>query len=405
MKLTQKSVDGLELPAGKSDHIFWDDELRGFGVRMRAGGSKSFIVQYERHGATRRMSIGATSKLTLSQARAAAKGALAKVVQGQDPQADKKQERTVGAFKSVADDFIRFQEGKGRRASTIYQTKLYLGYCKPLHDLPMTAIRRSDVATILSSISTNHGPYSADRARAALSKFFAWAMANGMVESNPVIGTNTHAPDNSEDAGRSLTDSEIAEIWNAAGTAGDYGRIVRLAFLTGMRRGEIAGLQWDEIQGDMICLPGSRTKNHAAFNIPLVPMAIDVIAACSSAQQADRKFVFGKPRSKDGFTGYSKAKSQLDAKLTGVAAWRFHDIRHTVSTQLHEVCGVPPHVVEAVLNHVSGAKGGVAGRYNHAAYDEQKRDALEAWASRIKVILAQANGANVSSIRRKKGVA
>jgi len=105
--------------------------------------------------------------------------------------------------------------------------------------------------------------------------------------------------------------------------------------------------------------------------------------------------VFG--RLGTGFSGFSKAKFQLDAKLDGFAEWRLHDIRHTVSTGMNEI-GIEPHIVEACLNHVSGAKAGIAGRYNHAAYRDQKRAALEDWASRIISVVTP----NVVRLKKRK---
>ena len=111
-----------------------------------------------------------------------------------------------------------------------------------------------------------HGPVSADRARAALSSCFAWAIGEGLAPdlwSNPVAGTNTQA--SGESPGRALDNDELVAIWNAAG-ADDFGRIVRLLIFTGCRRNEIAKLEWDEVKDDLISLPESRTKNGLRFD-------------------------------------------------------------------------------------------------------------------------------------------
>ena len=402
MKLTQAIVDKLKLPAGKADHIEWDDN---FGVKLRQGGSRTYVVQYKtKSGATRRMTIG-TMNLTLVQARRKAKAALAKVELGEDPQGEKKDARKIGTFKSLAEDFIEYQTGR-LRPSTLYSTKLYLmgtaahPYCRTLHSLKPEEIHRPEIAATLRSIAKTHGETTADRARSALSKMFAWAIGEGLCgESyvNPVIGTNKReAGTNDNSPARALTESEIAEIWFAADDGEDFGRIVRLALLTGCRRNEIARLEWNEVKDDLISLPGSRTKNHLDFDVPLSDLARDVIG---KRPDPERKFVFG--RLDSGFSGFSKAKRLLDAKLKGVAPWRLHDIRHTVSTQMSEL-GVEPHIVEACLNHVSGAaKSGIAGRYNHAKYNPQKRAALSLWASEIAVILARASGDNVERLHKR----
>jgi integrase len=111
-------------------------------------------------------------------------------------------------------------------------------------------------------------------------------------------------------------------------------------------------------------------------------------------------FVFGQ-RSASGFSGFSKAKAQLDAKLPDMAPWQLHDIRRSVATGMAEL-GIEPHIIEAILNHISGHKGGVSGIYNRATYLEPKTKALDVWASHVAVIVAQASGGNVLSMRGQR---
>ena len=107
MKLTQASIAKLKLPAGKTDFIAWDDELPGFGLRIREGGSRLFVVQYKLGAKTRRMTLGAG----LEAARKNAKTILARVRLGEDPQADRVTAKAAApqTFKSVADAFLAFQ--------------------------------------------------------------------------------------------------------------------------------------------------------------------------------------------------------------------------------------------------------------------------------------------------------
>src|SRR5262249_2745741 len=132
------------------------------------------------------------------------------------------------------------------------------------------------------------------------------------------------------------------------------------------------------------------------FEVPLTAQALALVGERAEG----RKYVFGRYASSEGFSGHSKAKEHFDAKLEGVAPWRIHDLRHTFSTKLHEDLDIEPDIVEACINHVTGAKSGVAGRYNHAKYNDQKRAALEAWATRLAVI----TGKNVVDIGKgRKG--
>ena len=380
----------------KADHIEWDTKLTGFGLRTRRGkkGVKhTWVVQYKVGSLTRRITADATV-VDAARAKAWAKSLLARIELGEDPQGEKKAARASDTFKQIAADFVEHQRNKGRRENTIYATKLHLGRCKPLLDLKLADIGRTQVAGVLKSIGKAHGAVSADRARAALSSCFAWAIGEGLAPegwNNPVVGTNTQASGDSP--GRALDNAELVAIWNASGDD-DFGRIVKLLILTGCRRNEIAKLEWEEVKGDVISLPENRTKNGLRFDIPLTDLARETIGP-----DQPRKFVFGRYSSSEGFGGFSKAKGQLDTKLKGVKPWRLHDLRHTFSTRLHEApLSVQPHIIEACLNHVSGHKASVAGRYNHAIYNPEKLEALNKWEAHIKVLLAQASGANVTRL-------
>ena len=168
-------------------------------------------------------------------------------------------------------------------------------------------------------------------------------------------------------------------------TAGDddYSAIVRLLMLTGCRAEEIAGLSWNEVAGDKITLPGLRTKNSRDHVVPLAGPARSILAA--RPKMLDCEFVFGRGKDR-GFTGWSSCKMLLDDRLkangTKVAHWTNHDLRRTAATSMAEL-GIAPHVIEAVLNHVSGHKAGVAGIYNRASYENEKRAALTLWADRL----------------------
>jgi len=235
---------------------------------------------------------------------------------------------------------------------------------------------------------------SADRARAALSKFFSWAMGEGLADANPVIGTNKAAGD----AGgreRVLTDAELVAVWNAAPDSA-FGRIVKLLALTGQRCSEIGDLSRSEIDTAerLIALPGARTKNGRAHSVPLSDDAMAIVEASLAA--TDRELIFGV--GKGGFGGWSKARGALDT-ASGVKDWTLHDLRRTWATRAAD-CGVQPHVIEACLNHVSGHKAGVAGVYNRAIYAVEKRQAMEAVANYIKTALAKASGANITRLQR-----
>jgi integrase len=380
MRLDAKTVAALTL-GDKRDIIHFDDTLTGFGFRLRlgAGGKvlRSWVAQYRRAGASRRKLIGNADVVSAEQARAEAKKVLAAVALGEDPQADKAERRGKDrvTVKAVVDDYLADRESDWRGASARENKRYLTGpYFAPLHGLAIDKVTRRDVASRIIAVKREHGPIVAGAARAKLSAFFVWAMRQGLAELNPVIGTDP--PKSAAPRERVLSDAELAAIWHTCGDD-DYGRIIRLLILLGQRRKEIGGMAWSELDLDAgtWTLPKERAKNGKAHTLPLMPMALDIIK--SVPRMASRDQLFGS-RSAGGFSAWDLGKQALD-KSSSVTEWTPHDLRRTFSTRLHEELNIPPHVVEALLNHFSGHRSGSARPYNMAKYLPQMRQALAQW--------------------------
>jgi integrase len=390
MELTAKTVAALVLPEGKTDHIIWDDKLPGFGLRLRAGADdktlSSFIAQYRFAGRTRRLLLGNAAVMTVADARDAARKALGKVANGEDPAAkrDDRRAKDAVAFTATVQEYLVIKRGEVR-PKTFEEIERYLTdrrYFGPLHSLALDAVARKDVAARLLVITRECGPTTAARARTNLSGFFAWAMANGLVDANPVVGTAAIKEPPSRE--RVLSDDELAAIWRTAVAADNtFGRIIQLLILTGgQRRGEVGGMrdsELDEAAGTWT-LPPERTKNGRKHVLPLPPAAWAIIG--SAPRMAGSEHVFS-ARSPRGFTDFGGAKAAFDVKLgDAVKPWRLHDIRRTVATGMANI-GVQPHIIEAALNHQSGHKAGVAGIYNRSPYEREIRAALARWADHV----------------------
>jgi integrase len=388
MKLTAKTTAAAKLPPGKTDHIEWDDDLPGFGLRLRLGSDrlrKTWVAQYRAHGRSRRVLIGSAEALGTEQAKTAAKKVLAKVALGEDPQAEKiaRRQQDGHTLKAVARMFLE-AKAKVVRPNTYRLLNHYLTgpHFKPLHGTPIDHVTRRDVAIRVTKIVEQNGSPTARRARAALSALYAWAMGHGLAEANPVVGTIP--PEDAKPRERVLSDAEIAAIWRACGDDA-HGRIVRLLLLTGCRRMEICGLRWSEIDAEsgVLHLPPERTKNGRAHTLPLPALALDIIATVP--RMVGRDHLFGE-RSVLGFTQWG-AKRDLDAKLGDtVKPWTLHDLRRTCATGMADI-GVQPHIIEAVLNHISGHKVGVAGIYNRSSYEREVKAALALWAEHVRALV------------------
>jgi integrase len=203
-------------------------------------------------------------------------------------------------------------------------------------------------------------------------------LREGLVLANPVINTNKREERPRE---RVLSDAELRLIWKSLDD-NQYSTIIRLLALTGQRLSEITGLRWSEIdfKRGVISFPSERTKNGKPHEVPMAATVRSLLAA--QPRSNGREFVFGKGAGP--FSGLSRCKAALDedvARRRGgkpLPAWVHHDLRRSAATGMAEI-GIQPHIIEAVLNHVSGHKGGIAGIYNRAQYGPEKAQALARW--------------------------
>jgi integrase len=395
MKFTKATVAALQLLAGKKDHIEFDEATPGFGVRIREGGSRTWVAQIRVDGQTRRLAIGSVAQIELEAARTAARKFFAEATLGGDPIKARQEARTRAATTvgAVIEKFLKAREHL--RANSVRANERYLRrYFLPLHSRPIDSVTRREIAALVSDLAAKHGKVAAARARSALSAFYGWALKEGIAtgESNPVTLTNDPAPHESP-RDRILSPTEIRAIWHSL-PRNSFGNVVRLLFLTGCRRIEVGSMEWSEVDFDkaLLVIPGSKTKNHRTHRLPLVPEALDILKTIPRTNSA---FVFG---GSHGFTGFSYALTELRKCLAAVGhvteRWGPHDIRRTVRSEMGEL-GVEPWVGEQILNH---ARAGIEGTYNWAKLERQMRQALMLWADRLRSIIEGVES-NVTALR------
>src|SRR6516165_4139893 len=266
--------------------IIWDTKLPGFGLRTR-NGKRTWILQYKLGNQNRRIKLGGP-ELTRDKARQLAQAekgklAAAKLGHGLDPAAEREKRRTEAkphraAFASIIPIYLDAKRAGTNAATSALQEGYLNSHWKALHGLRLDGITRADVAASLTTIAKDSGPVAANRARSTLSKFYVWAIGEGLCDNNPVVGTNKR--DENDPRERSLSDSEAAAVWLGAAD-GDYGRILRLLLLTGCRRSEIGDLKWSELDTEArtITLPRERTKNHQQHVVPLSDAAMSILAS------------------------------------------------------------------------------------------------------------------------------
>jgi integrase len=367
-KITKSTVEKLPLNA-----VLWDQSLVGFGAR-RQRKHVHYLLRYRLNGKQKFFSIGRHGTFTPDTARTEAQRLLGLVAQRVNPASERV--RPADTFGAELTRYLERKRSVLRPRSMVEVQRHLSVQCKSLHSLQLGEINRRTIALTLAEVEANSGPFARNRVRSSLSAFFAFAIREGLIDVNPVVGTGKADEGNSRE--RTLIQAELAGVLNAL-DAGSFSDIVRLLVLTGQRRSEIGGLRWSEIDFErgLIVFPPERSKNHRLHELPMSTQVRAILSNQRDRARSPSEWVWGCK-----FTSWTRAKAALDQRLNGMAAWKLHDLRRTAATQMAEL-GVLPHIIEAILNHVSGHKSGVAGIYNRARYADEMRAALQRWGDYI----------------------
>jgi integrase len=377
--LTDLAIKKFPVPKTGST-TYWDAHTPGFGLRVSAGGAKSFIVLI---GSGRRQALGRYPAIGLSNARTEASRILA--------------ERTLGnvrptrtAFDDVKNEYLRDCAGRLKpRTLKDYAYCLNRHYCfarKSVAD-----IKAHEMVRILNKLNATpcekHHAYAIGRA------FFRWCRAQRYIDRNPMEDLGIRPYSVSRD--RVLSDRELGCVLTTAlaGTT-SFHRIVSLLCLLGQRRGEIGSLEWTwiNLQEQYITLPKGITKNNREHRFPIGSMTVSVLA--SVTRWKDSPYVFPAARTSSEtttvFNGWGNPKAAFDKELKEkgceVAPWTLHDLRRTLRTNWAEL-GIIREVAEKYINHVSGTGSAIEAIYNRAKYKEPMRSAVTLWESHLAMLL------------------
>ncbi len=395
-RLTKKSVDAFK--ALGRDAFLWDVDLRGFGLKVTPKGAKSYVVQYRmggRDSPTRRYTIGAHgSPWTPDSARRRAQELLIAIRSGTDPLSAEREAMRSGrelAFDRYVELFIeRYARREQVRSWKQAQRVLLLHAVPRFRSKPLPFVGRREIANLLEDLAESRQA-TARYLHATLRKLFRWAVSRGDLSHSPMTDMSAPAAPAARD--RVLSDDELSAVWHASDGLGfPFGPMFRLLIATGQRREEVAGMDWAEIDvaRNLWTIPAVRSKNGLAHVVPLNRLALNELLALPERPLAGLVFsVTGSSAP----SGWSKAKARLDAlmvvQLTNgqFIPWRTHDLRRTAATGLQRL-GVRFEVTEAVLNHVSGSRAGVAGVYQRHNWAAEKRHALDRWGDALEALTA-----------------
>jgi integrase len=244
-------------------------------------------------------------------------------------------------------------------------------------------IADAEVQHLLDTKRAKHPGAARNLYAMGLRPFFKWCVRRKIIATSPA--EKIDAPKMPEARDRVLGEAEIKFFWLATSSLAEpYGVFHRVLLLTAQRREEVAGMRWSEldVEKGTWTIPKERTKNGKEHLVHLSPQAL----VCLPVRGAS-PFVFPSQGGQSSISGYSKAKLKLDSSLRFSKPWRVHDLRRTAASGMAAL-GFQPHIIERVLNHVSGAQGGLVGVYQRYEYLDDRRRALHAWGNHVEGLIS-----------------
>ena len=378
-RLTKTRIDRIQ--SESRDVIYWDRGLPGFGLRVKATGMKSFVVQYRSRqtGRSKRKTIGQYAPtLSLNDAREIARGLLADVVRGGDPVADAKFVRQSPSIADLAEQYLKEHAVPKKRPASVRNDRSMLNrYVIPhLGKLRVFEITYKDVQRLHNRMAQT--PYQANRTLSLLSKMFELSIRWDMRKDNPARGVEKFREERRQ---RWLSNKELGRLMTALSDHPNQvaANAIRLQLLTGARIGEVLSSTWDDFDFDrgIWTKPSHHTKQKRTEYLPLSRTSVELLKRMRAETTLNSRFLFP-GRSLDRPYKDLKAFWHSVTKSAGLDDYRIHDNRHTHASHLVS-SGFSLPVVGRLLGHTNPS---TTQRYAHLA-DDPLREAAEVMARKV----------------------
>ena len=373
-RLTDVSIRRLPVPA-KGNRIIYNSDVGGLGVRLTAGGARSFILNYRtRGGRERRLTIGACADWTTTDARIEARRLRHLIDQGGDPLADLEAERGAPTMADLADRFEAEHLPRRRPGTVDHYRRLLVNHIRPHfgRHTKVADVAFTDIDLLHRKMTKSAGPYAANRAVGVLGKMFALAIRWGMRTDNPCRGIEKNTEYGRR---RYLSGDELPRLTTALAKCPDQqgANILRVLLLTGCRKSEVLAMRWADVDltTGTWTKPGTTTKQKRDHVAPLSAPVRQLLSEIHKAQRPLAEFVFPGP----GDSGHVVDIKRLWRRIcaaAGISGLRIHDLRHSFASQLASG-GASLPLIGSLLGHSNPAS---THRYAHL-FDDPQRAAVE----------------------------
>lgn len=377
MRLQERTIRALE-PPHKGNRIHFDDAVPGFGIRVTAADARAFVLNYRVDGRLRRYTIGRWPDWSATAARAKAAELRQKLANGEDPLDQKASARNDPTFRTLVAEYLE-RHASTKRSGARDAEYLHRDVLPSWGSLKAKRVTRADVLKVVDG-KAMHAPIAANRLLACIRKVFNWGIERGLVENNPCIAVKRPGKEKQRD--RVLGETEIITAWRSIQEANCVSEpvknILRLILITAQRPGEIAAMEWSEIEGSWWTIPAEKAKNGLAHRVPLSSMARQIIAS----RTGSGRYVF-ESRHDRPIQVNALAHAVRRMKFCGLNRWTPHDQRRTAAAQMTSA-GVARLVVKRLLNH---AESDITAVYDRHSYDAEKQAAIGVWDRKLRALL------------------
>ena len=389
--------------AKPKDKLYRLTDANGLCLEVTPTGSKLWRYRYRFNGGAKMLALGAYPSVTLLKARQLRDGARQLLIEGTDPGEQKKTAKQAQkvdglTFETLAREWFAYNAPRWAE-STTYKAKLYLenDLIPGIGSRPVKAITRPDLVELVRKVEARGTLNAAGKIRQWLHQIFRYGLAKGVVDANPATDLSVvAAPPKAARHHPHVTFAELPELLAKSEAANIHSltrHAIRLLALTAVRPGELRQAPWAEFDLERATwtIPAERMKARRPHIVPLPRQAVAILRQLQEITgRYELVFAGANPERPMSENTVNKALRLMgyEGRQTG------HGFRHLLSTELNGR-GYNKDWIERQLAH--GDTDEIRGTYNHAAYVEQRREMMQAWADSMDALCA---GANVVSIRR-----
>ncbi len=353
VRLTKSFVESQKYKKGRKSQkqqIHWDISLPGFGLRVYPSNRKTFVIKYRHHGRQHLMVIGNADVINIEEARDRAKKFFVNLIDQINPLEAKEKSIQGQLFKDLAEAYIERHAKLKKRTWHTDLRRLEIHVLPRWANIKVKSIKRMDVAA-LHHIIGRTAPYEANRTKEVLSKMFSLATFWGFLDENaynPAKGIQDF-PEKERD--RYVEEDEMPRLIMAINQESNiYIRHIFWMYLfTGLRRRELLGIKWSDINWDREELRIDKTKNGRPHYVPLSVEAMDILK--KTPKKRNNPYVFVGDIEGNHFVNVDRPWDRIQ-KAANLYDVRIHDLRRTVGSYLAQ-SGHSLPLIGKVLNQTT----------------------------------------------------